>query len=220
MATEREMEDTVELVLIRHGETPGNAERRYVGALDQPLSERGRRQAREAGVHPDEELVYVSSMTRSQQTAAIMFPNARQVVVPGVQEMDFGTFAGRTADEMADDDAYRAWVAGNCEGTCPNGESRAEFIERICAAMTAFCHELREQGMHRAILVAHGGTMMASLYRMADTRRDYYDWLTGNCGGYRMDVAFPNGSVEFRNIESWGPATQHGRAAGPFGGNA
>lgn len=222
----------MELLLIRHGETPGNAERRYVGVLDQPLSARGRAQAREAGVHPGVPLVYVSTMRRAQETARIMFPNARQVQVPGVQEMDFGIFAGRTADEMADDADYRAWVDGDCQGRCPGGESREEFDTRICGAMEAFCRGLRERGEEHAILVAHGGTMMAALHRMAAERRGYYEWLTGNCGGYRMEVAFPERAdapgglggcespVEFRNIREWGIATQHGREAGPFGGNA
>jgi phosphohistidine phosphatase SixA len=62
----------MEMLLIRHGETPGNAARRYVGVLDQPLSDAGRIQAREAGVFEDQELVYVSTMRRARETAAIM----------------------------------------------------------------------------------------------------------------------------------------------------
>jgi alpha-ribazole phosphatase len=209
----------MELIIVRHGETPGNAQRRYVGALDQPLSERGRQQAAAAGVHPEEQLVYVSTMRRARETAAIMFPNARQVAVQGVQEMDFGAFAGRTAEEMSDDASYRAWVAGNCEGRCPGGESREQFIERICAAIIRFCHELRERHEERSILVAHGGTIMASLHRLAVEERDYYDWLPGNCGGYRMDVVLADedtGCVRFHNVREWGATTPHGRTNGPF----
>lgn len=209
----------MELVIVRHGETPGNAQRRYVGAVDQPLSPRGRAQAREAGTYPQVEKVYVSPMRRAGETAAIMFPNARQVPVPGVEEMDFGAFAGRTAGEMEGDAAYRAWVAGGCEGPCPGGESRAAFIDRVCAAVSGLCREAAGRGEERVILVAHGGTMMASLYRLADERRGYYDWLAGNCGGYRMEVAFPDGPVgrvELRHVREWGARTGHGRAMGPF----
>lgn len=213
----------MELIVLRHGETPGNAQRRYVGAMDQALSKRGREQARAAGVFPEERLVYVSEMLRARQTARIMFPCARLVEVPGVHEMDFGAFAGRTADEMADYPPYRAWVEGNCEGRCPGGESREEFIERICTAVTAFCNGLLQRGEERAVLVAHGGTLMAALYRLARERRDYYDWLPGNCGGYRMDVVFPEGPggrVEFLCIAEWGLPSHPGRSNGPFGGNA
>lgn len=205
--------------MIRHGETPGNAARRYVGAIDEPLSAHGREQARAAGVFPQVGLVYVSPMLRARQTAGIMFPNARQVEVPGVQEMDFGAFGGRTADEMAGDAAYRAWVAGGCAGRCPGGESRDEFVARVCAAMEAFCRGLRARGEGRAVLVAHGGTLMASLSRLADERRGYYDWLVGNCAGYRMEVAFPDGPagrVQLRHVREWGESALHGPAAGPF----
>ena len=125
----------MELILVRHGQTPGNAERRYVGALDQPLSAEGRAQAHVAGVHGDVGRVYVSPLRRTRETAAIMFPNAEQVVVEGVQEMDFGSFAGRTPDEMVDDPEYRAWVDGECKGTCPGGESQGQFTDRVCAAI-------------------------------------------------------------------------------------
>ena len=67
----------MELVLIRHGQTPGNAARQYVGALDQPVSEKGREEARDAGPFPNIPLVYVSKMRRAQETASIMFPNAK-----------------------------------------------------------------------------------------------------------------------------------------------
>ncbi|MBO4352437.1 MAG: histidine phosphatase family protein [Eggerthellaceae bacterium] len=178
----------MELVLIRHGQTPGNAEHRYVGALDQPLNERGRAQARDAGQFPDVPLVYVSNMRRAQETAAIMFPNARQVEVPGVEEMNFGAFAGRSADEMADDPDYQAWVESWCTLPCPGGESRAEFTDRVCESLEAFLRDAQGRGETRVILVAHGGTMMASLSGFGDGSREYYEWLVGNCEGYRLSV--------------------------------
>ena len=39
-------------------------------------------------------------MTRARQTARILFPEAEQIVVPGLREMDFGTFEGRNYVEM------------------------------------------------------------------------------------------------------------------------
>ena len=178
----------MQLVLIRHGQTPGNAAHQYVGALDQPLSEKGRAQAAAAGVHPDVSLVYVSTMRRARETAQIMFPNARFVEVDGVQEMDFGDFAGRSANEMADDAAYCAWVDSYCTLPCPNGESRDEFTDRVCDALEALLRAADARGEQRVVLVAHGGTMMASLSRFGDGSRDYYEWLVGNCEADLLDV--------------------------------
>lgn len=178
----------VEVVLIRHGQTPGNAARRYVGAIDEPLSDAGRAQARAAGVHFEVSRVYVSCKRRSQETAALMFPNAELVVVRGIEEMDFGAFGGRSADDMEDDADYRAWVEGNCEGRCPGGESRAEFADRVCSAFARLCHDAAARGERRVVVVAHGGTQMAVLSRHVPGRRAYYEWLSGNCGGYRLEV--------------------------------
>lgn len=179
---------SLELVLIRHGQTSGNAARRYVGAIDEPLSDAGRGQARAAGVHPEVGRVYVSCKCRARETAALMFPNAEQVVVRGIEEMDFGAFGGRSADDMESDGAYRAWVEGGCEGRCPGGESRAEFSDRVCAALVQLCHDAAGRGEERVVVVAHGGTQMAFLSRFAPGQRAYYEWLTGNCEGYSLSV--------------------------------
>lgn len=192
----------MELVLIRHGQTPGNAARQYVGALDQPLSEKGREQARDAGPFPEVPLVYVSKMRRAQETAAIMFPNAQQVVVPGVEEMDFGAFAGRSADEMENDPDYQAWVESWCTLPCPGGESREEFTDRVAASLDAFLREAQERGESRVILVAHGGTMMASMSRFGDGSKDYYEWLVGNCEGYRLAVDLSAARPVFTVVDS------------------
>lgn len=200
------MSDVVELVIIRHGRTPGNDERRYVGIVDQPLSDAGREQARAsssglADKLPDVQRVYVSVLRRTSETASILFPEASQVVVEGIQEMNFGEFAGRTADEMSDDAAYRAWVEGNCEGRCPSGESKDEFTDRVCCAMEKLVRDAHSRGERRVVVVAHGGTLMASMSRFADGGRTYYEWHVGNCEGYRMRAHLDERSLRFTDVE-------------------
>ena len=198
----------LELVIIRHGQTPGNALKRYVGCRDdQSLSELGRQSAHEAAREYEPlgfdqvERVYVTRLRRTCETAAILFPNAEQLVVDGIEEMDFGDFTGRSADEMVDDVAYRAWVDGWCEGTCPGGENRAQFAERVCAGMKAFLDEAWERGEREVFLVAHGGTLMSFLSRYSDDDRTFYEWLVGNCQGYRMNVSIELDDVKLGNIE-------------------
>ena len=192
----------LEFVIIRHGQTPGNGERRYVGRLDQPLSDEGRKQALARAGRISRELpgvsrVYVSKLKRTWETAEILFPGVEQVVVEDIQEMDFGVFTGRTADEMADDGEYRRWVEGNCEGACPQGESKPEFVDRVCRGVERLLRDAHSRGERQVVLVAHGGTMMASLSRFADEQREYYGWLVGNCEGYRIDVEFPDSGMRF-----------------------
>ena len=127
--------------LIRHGETELQAQGRYQGAVDVPLSGEGRRKlsaGRESlstdGIYRDPAVVYVSPLKRARETASILFPEAVQVVIPELAEMNFGKFEGRNYKEMENDPDYRAWVEGMCLGKCPGGESREEFCARTCEA--------------------------------------------------------------------------------------
>ena len=146
-----------------------------------PLSAQGRR-LRPAGVELP--AVYVSPLTRAAESAALLFPRARLVPVEGLQEMHFGAFEGRSAQEMEDDPAYRAWVEGDCLGRCPGGESRAEFSDRCCAAFSRLVDEELRKGSPCMAVVAHGGTQMAVLERFGAPARAYYAWCAPNGGGY------------------------------------
>ncbi|HAM15133.1 MAG TPA: histidine phosphatase family protein [Eggerthellaceae bacterium] len=196
----------MELIIIRHGQTPGNALRQYVGAVDQPLSETGRAEARAAGTHPEVKRVYVSSLQRTHETAAIMFPDAEQVIVDGIQEMDFGAFAGRSAADMEDDDEYRAWVDGMCLGQCPGGESMDMLCDRVCSALENLLRSAAARGERLVVLVAHGGTMMAGLTKLSDDKRSYWEWNVGNCKGYRVDVDLSGPAVHFTQVRPYDPA--------------
>ena len=182
---------TMEIFLVRHGQTAGNLAGRYIGRTDEPLCEEGVAYARQTGVFPGIGCVYVSPMRRAGETAAILFPNARYIVCSDLREMDFGDFEGRSADEMADDSAYRTWVDGGCLDACPNGESAAEFSARICSAFDKIVQDAVSDGKNkecqkdgRLIIVAHGGTIMALMFKYARPLRNYFDWHVKNIQGW------------------------------------
>ena len=175
------------IVLLRHGETAYNEQHRYQGISDVPLSERGRAKLRADDNAPDE--VIVTPLCRTKQTAAILFPNAKQIVCDDLREMDFGDFEGRTYDEMKDDAAYGAWLDSGGETACPNGESRAAFCERVCHAFEACVDEASARGEALLVIVAHGGTQMAALSRFVLPHRDYYEWNAPNAGGFVLDAS-------------------------------
>ena len=188
---------TLQVVIMRHGTTPFNEQRRYTGTTDVGLSEEGERQALASGVCPHITEVYVSPLKRARRTAELCFPNARHIVVDDVREMDFGVFEGRSAQEMENDEEYRAWVDSYCEDQCPGGERRIEFQERIARAIEWIVRDARARGLARAIVVAHGGTIMSAMNEFSDADRSYYEWLTGNCGGYRAEARFEDGALRF-----------------------
>lgn len=171
--------------LLRHGETDYNAGGKYLGRTDLPLSERGRRALARADFSP--EVVYVSPLRRTAETAELLFPGARQIAASGLREMDFGLFEGKSWREMERLPAYRAWVDGGCVDAPPGGESRPEFCRRVCAAVQALLDEADAAGAERLVVVAHGGTQMAALERFALPRRDYFSWNGPLGGGFVLD---------------------------------
>ncbi len=174
------------IYLIRHGETTYNAEKRYQGNRDIPLSAAGRQRLRRSALSPAK--VYVTRLRRTAETAEILFPEAQRQAVPGLEEMRFGAFEGRNYMEMERDTDYRAWVEGGCEGRCPGGESRAEFSDRVCGAFAALVDRELAEGTEALVIVAHGGTQMAVLERFGVPEKPYYDWYLGNGMGYVLDA--------------------------------
>ena len=174
------------IYLLRHGLTDYNAQKRYQGQRDIPLSAVGLAQLRRADIDP--KVVYISTLQRTKQTAEVLFPNAKLVPVDGLKEMCFGSFEGRNYVEMEHDPDYLAWVAANCESPCPDGERKAEFTARICKAFTALVDKALADGEDTLVILAHGGTQMAALSTYALPRKKYYDWCGPNAGGYVLDA--------------------------------
>ena len=86
------------IYLLRHGQTEYNAQKRYQGQRDIPLSPEGAAQLRRADFDPD--VVYVSTLQRTSQTARILFPEAKLVPVDARQRADREA-AGRLACLLA-----------------------------------------------------------------------------------------------------------------------
>ena len=175
------------IYLLRHGLTEYNAQKRYQGQRDIPLSAEGLSQLRRADIDP--KVVYITPLQRTAQTARVLFPEAELVVVKDLQEMCFGSFEGKNYVEMEHDADYQAWVQANCESKCPDGERKDDFSDRICSAFSALVDKALADGEELLVILAHGGTQMAALERYALPRRDYYAWCGPNAGGYVLDAA-------------------------------
>lgn len=171
--------------ILRHGRTAYNAEHRYQGRTDVPLSPEGAAELERAEITPP--VVYVSPLCRTGQTAARIFPAAEQIEVNDLAEMDFGAFEGRNYVEMEHDPDYRAWVDGGCEGCCPGGESRGKFCERVCGVFSMLVEDAAVREDPLLVLVAHGGVQMAVMERFALPERGYFDWNAPCGGGFVLD---------------------------------
>lgn len=172
----------MKILLIRHGKTAGNLEKRYIGRTDEPLCPEGI-----AALKPCSDLrcsVLVSSpMQRCIQTAEILFPDQKSHIYDDFRECDFGDFEGKNYAGLNGDPRYQAWIDSGGTLPFPGGESPAEFRARCCCC---FLQTVREYAEADSIaFVVHGGTIMAILSQFALPHRAYYDWMTDNAHGWR-----------------------------------
>lgn len=159
-----------EVIVVRHGETVWNAERRMQGQQDSPLSARGRAQARALGQRFATETfdhLYSSDLQRAYQTAAaIAERSGHEIRVDArLRERAFGVFEGLTAAEMAarHPDAYARFRARDPDYALPGGECTRSFFARSMACFDEL--GARHRG-ERIVIVAHG-MLLDALYRAA-----------------------------------------------------
>lgn len=194
MILKRQAHPSFDVSLIRHGKTPGNEKRRYIGRTDEPLSERGKaelavtkRSLEELGnLSTDACRAFRSPMLRCRQTAEILFPGILFTPVEDLRETDFGTFEGKNAEELSRNPDYQRWIDSGGTLPFPEGESREAFIRR---SVLAFFSCLEAPG--RYLFVVHGGTIMSVLSFV--TGQDYFRFQVPNGDGYVLSLHRENG---------------------------
>ena len=71
----------MQILWIRHGQTQGNVERRYVGRTDEGLTADAKeklKMRKQQGIGFEADLIYVSPMIRCRDTADLLFPEQRK----------------------------------------------------------------------------------------------------------------------------------------------
>jgi probable phosphoglycerate mutase len=149
------------VLLLRHGRTAWNAQRRFQGQADPPLDDVGRTQAYEvatlvAALRPG--LLVSSDSARAIQTAEIVGEVAGLPVVPDarLRERGLGHWEGLTREEVAQryPDEYADWAAGR-DVTRRGGETREQVATRAHEAFRDL------PAVATAVLVTHSATAMA-----------------------------------------------------------
>ncbi|MDM5178990.1 histidine phosphatase family protein [Massilia sp. CCM 8695] len=173
------------IILIRHGETAWNAERRLQGHIDIALNDEGLRQAAALADALNVEqldLVVSSDLQRAAQTAdAVARLRAMPVQRdPLLRERCFGGFEGLLYAEIEQrfPVEFAAWQARQIDAPMPSGARVAEtfrqFYQRAVAAIIEWGRAHPGQTL---ALVAHGGVLECA-YRAAlglslETPRDF-----------------------------------------------
>lgn len=154
---------TTDLVLLRHGRTAWNAQRRFQGQLDPPLDDVGRMQAYEVAalvraLAPTGLLT--SDLARARETAdQVAAATGLPIrIEPRLRERSLGHWEGLTRDEVRAryPDEFADWVAGR-DVSRRGGESREQVAARALAAVA----EVSSAGDGTVVLVTHSATAMA-----------------------------------------------------------
>ena len=146
-------------VLLRHGETPLSAERRFAGRGDIPLTETGKLQAKAAAqrlaARGGIDLIVTSPLQRARLTAeAVAAATGAPVEVDdGWIETDFGEWEGLSYAEAMErwPDEVTAWMKDTAKAP-PGGESFAAASRRVLAALDRL---LARAEPGRVVVVSH-----------------------------------------------------------------
>jgi broad specificity phosphatase PhoE len=187
---------TTHVVIIRHGQSQGNAEGRFGGHTDTPLSPRGRKQAQATARALASEkfsAIYSSDLPRAIETAS---PLAKLVEVPletsdALRERSVGVMEGLTFEEAAEQhpEQYQALLRRDFEHVLAGGESYRQTLDRASRQLD---EAIEQHKGGRIAFFAHTGTICILILHLMGAL-DAPDlkpvWIaTANCGIARFDL--------------------------------
>ena len=162
----------MKITIIRHFPTAGNLKKQYIGWKDESIIKIVDKF--DYSEFLSEKNIFVSPLTRAIETADILFSAAEKTIVEDLKEMNFGIFEGKSYEELKKNTLYSNWLESNCEGKCPEGESKDEFCNRTERAIKGIMLLCADKGQDSAVIVAHGGTVMAVAERMIKPSISYF----------------------------------------------
>lgn len=155
------------LYLVRHGESTANEVNRFAGAIDAPLTELGKAQARRAGSQwkgDDIDEVYVSPLTRARQTAQIILDTLPEHTAPKdstrlderISERFFGEFTLKNKTRLQRHFGLRNYEASLYQGDASlhGGESFEAFRDRVLEFLRNELYPALSSGK-KVLVVAH-----------------------------------------------------------------
>ncbi len=149
------------ITLLRHGESVGNAESRWQGQSDFPLTDTGRAQVRALADRWRREnqkfdFVISSPLLRARETAEVIASalNLEVELDPLWVERDNGDFSGLTADEVRQNFQHPPFYTPY-DSVGGDGEGDWELFLRAGQAL----HSLLKREPGRYLIVSHGGML-------------------------------------------------------------
>lgn len=157
---------TTRLLLIRHGQTDANVQRRWDGRTDLPLTEKGRQQAQALAMwlvsHESIDVLYTSPLQRARQTAEPLERALGRpaIVDPELIEINFGDCEGCATSTVLEQMPHlllpwqERYAVDAPDWRWPNGEYERAYYERCRQAAFRLSRQHRGQVV---AAVSHGG---------------------------------------------------------------
>lgn len=194
------------IIIVRHGETQYNVERRLQGWIDIPLNENGHIQAKKVAERLSREsinAIYSSDHLRAFVTAShISLPHhLKPKKSRSLREDNMGIFEGWQWEQEKDKHKQKLWEErikarerGDLNWKPEGGESIVEHTKRV----KKFLNQLETKHKNETILiVSHGGTInrIIEIYGFKPITAEYLRFLNTSVtviskikNGYRLEM--------------------------------
>ncbi len=171
------------LALIRHGESEWNALDLWTGWTDVSLSQKGQRQAREAGEKlkaVNWDLVFESDLKRAKETTdeilkVLNKPEIERIESPEIKERDYGNFTGFNKIEVENRYGYETfekWHRG-WDFPLPHGETLKDVYNRTVPYFELEILPRLNAGKN-VIISAHGNSLRALVKYLESIPEDQF----------------------------------------------
>lgn len=183
-----------QLILVRHGQTLWNQQRRMQGQSDSPLTETGVRQSRLLGqrlARMPFSALYSSDSGRAHHTARnVAEITGHPVIVDNrLRERNFGVFEGLNGEEIQAryPEAYARFKNRDVAYVIPGGESALAFRERALHCL----NEIADRHANSLIVVITHGLVLDVVFRAATgipfEERRMFDLVNAGINRFRYD---------------------------------
>lgn len=157
------------LLLVRHGQSIWNDEKRIQGQQDIPLSDEGRKQAIALGKRLKGlqiQACFSSPLKRATETAELILKvsgnSVSVVTMPELMERNFGDWEGKPIDDLQSlsPHEFSQWLTAYQIPAPPKGESINELVKRVEQGLNQIFAEVKEGDV---LVIGHSGSIKAAI---------------------------------------------------------
>lgn len=224
----------MQVLLLRHGRTPGNEKKRYIGVTDESLSALGRKDCENLcslfsfpGGNWEsfgKVQVVVSPMKRCQETAEILLHIKRRsqeqvlngsyatlggsvevITDSNLRECNFGIFENKNYIELQQEPLYQQWIDSNGTMDFPKGDCLSTWKEQSVQAFIQQTKAAFQRQVELLIFIIHGGTIMSIMEALEEQRLGYYEYHVENGEGFLLEAKVEDENIKLSRIKAISP---------------